>query len=135
MRYIVTPDPNGGFCVFDTVELLKVASYATRPLAEVAARDETFNLTETELRSMSKKTAFAEEYAREVKALLDTLDNLAALKTEFLALDYATTMTDTDVASLGIVVADLYAAAAAVDAIKALLETGTNARALYTVSA
>lgn len=85
--------------------------------------------------AVSKKAEFAVEYAAQVKALLDTLDKLGALKAEFLALEYVTTMTDTDTEPCGFLVADLYAAAGAVDALKTLIATGTNAKLLYTVGA
>lgn len=91
--------------------------------------------TEGEAMAASKKTQFCTDYAKEVKALLDTLDNLVALKTEFLAREYQTTLTDADAEPAGFLVADLYAAAGTVDAIKAVVDTAPNAKNLYTVSA
>jgi hypothetical protein len=88
-----------------------------------------------EASSMNRKSEFAKEYAAKVKTLIDTLDDLAALKAEFLALEYQTTMADADIEEVGFLVADLYAAAGAVDAIKATFAAGTNAKTLYTVGA
>jgi hypothetical protein len=91
--------------------------------------------TYREAAAMNRKAEFAKDYAAKVKALIETLDDLTALKAEFLALEYQTTMADADIEEAGFLVADLYAAAGAVDAIKTTFAAGTNAKALYTVGA
>ena len=82
---------------------------------------------------MAKKLDFATNYSTQVKSLLSTLGQLTTLKAEFIALNYGATMTDADVAPLGILVADLIAASVAVDALNTTVNTGTNAKMLWTV--
>ena len=84
---------------------------------------------------MNRKLTFAKEYSTRVTELIETLDKLGALKAEFIALEYTTKLVDADITEVGFLVTDLYAAAGAVDAIKVTFNAGTNAKALYTVSA
>lgn len=83
---------------------------------------------------MNRKTEFAGEYQRTVRDLLDNLNKLNAMKTEFVAMNYGVTMADPDLTDLGILKTDLIAASSAVDAIQATVNTGTNAKSLYTVA-
>jgi len=116
--YFVNDIDGSTWVVLRRSDRAEMGTYPNLLQAEMAARSGNFAITAQEAGLMNKKETFAAEYCAKVKELLETFDKLDALKNEFLALDYATVMTDADVASLGIVVTDLYAAAGVIDALK-----------------